>query len=254
MLSGVALILARLWVEIAMMNLRLHEDGTQRLTAEQLRDLVTQIPAARAFSTALLVVFIAAGPAAAIWARRTRGTPPAAPWPRGLAFPSETDRHRLDTEQVLVCRADGVFSSDDALLVAISGCQVPLTPISAVTYWSAQGVAAFSVHGHSGPSLAARWTLTSWAPPLTDCLQAAPDGRSAVLHRAGETVARLVPVPRAAPASSYDVVAPGGGRIATMERFARGWECRTARDLPSSTRRLIIVASRWAEQRYVGAQ
>ena len=63
-LSGVALILARLWVEIAMMNLRLHRDGTQTLTAEQLQDLKAQISAGRAFSTALLVVFIAVGSAA----------------------------------------------------------------------------------------------------------------------------------------------------------------------------------------------
>jgi len=259
-LSGVALILAQLWVEIAMMNLRLHLDGSQTLTADQLQELTANFSAGRAFSTALLVVFIAVGPAAAIWAQRIRSAPPAAPWPRDLAYPSETDRHRLDTEQVLVCRADGVFSADDALLVAISGCQVPLTPISAVTYWSAPGVAAFSVHGHpaaspsarKGPSVGARWTLTSWAPPLTDCLEASPDRECVLLHRASETVARLVPVPRAAPASSYDVIAPGGRRIATMERFSTGWECRTAQDMPPSTRRLIIVASRWAEQRYVG--
>ena len=178
-----------------MMNLRLHRDGTQTLTADQLQELKAHISAGSAFSTALLVVFIAVGPAAAIWAQRIRGAPPAAPWPRGLSFPSETDRHRLDTEQVLVCRADGVFGADDALLVAISGCQVPLTPISAVTYWSAPGscrVLRPRPPGHRRASVGARWTLTSWAPPLTDCLEASPDRECVLLHRASETVARLV--------------------------------------------------------------
>ena len=64
-----------------------------------------------------------------------------------------------------------MFSAEGTLLAAISHRKVAWTEIDSYTYWSARGVAAFSVQIQPPPvvtpagaalSVGARWLITSW--------------------------------------------------------------------------------------------
>jgi hypothetical protein len=288
--AGITLIVACAIVDTGRANHRAFEAGEVAYTAKELDDLKLEIAVAGAASVALYVTLVVAGITALVWSRRSRGVAPTGPWPASLRFPDDDEPgsepsspsaagggpvrslpaphpspvrgHRFEIPPLVICQGDGVLSADGKLLAAISHREVAWTPTEAYTYWSARGVAAFTVQIQTPTALAgpggalavgARWLMTSWDSPLPDHFEVAgPIAAALLLHPAGATPARLVVADRSSDKGLRYTAIDDHQTLATIERRSNGgWECRMYTDLPPTTRRLLCVASLWAERRHI---
>jgi hypothetical protein len=284
-LGGLALMVACLVADIGRAEHR-KLAALRTTTAKQLDDLQTQIAIGDAFAVALYVVVVITAVIAVVWSRRERGVAPTGPWPAKLRFPDDVpgtptppampspsgDEERsvgswlpprvpcrpncpLDIPPVVICQDDGVFDPDGALVAAISHRKVAWTEIDHYTYWSARGVADFSVQvqpphvvlGGGALMSGTRWRLAAWDEPLQAHAEVTVDQSGLVLQGAGVADCRLKLATTTR--SHYAVIDETGRTLATMEQAFPGWKCRMSSDLPLATRRLVCVAALWAEQR-----
>ena len=285
-LAGVALMVACAVMDAGRINRRLLRAGEVSYTADELRELELEIAIAGGTTVALSVTLVLAGVAAGIWSRHGRGVAPSGPWPAALRFPGDDDSGAssrspapyghgraeavgprpspsrpspFDIPPLVVCCHDGVFSADGTLLAAISRRLVAWSELETCTYWSARGVADFSVQiqppavvtaAGGALSAGARWHLTSWESPLPAHVEvAAPGGAELILRSAGTADLRLTAERWLDSGDRYTVIDDHHRPQATMKRSWRRWECRALVDLPITTRRLLCVAALWAERR-----
>ena len=180
-LGGIALLVACAVADIGRKEHR-YQAGRLSTTAKELRDLKSQIAIADGFAVALYVFVVVAGVAAVVWSRRSAVSPRRAV-AEGARFPddvagafvvngpaaavsaggvaasaagSAAPTSPLDIPPVVICRDDGVFSAEGTMLPAISHRKVAWTEIDMYTYWSARGVADFSVQVQPPPVWPAR--------------------------------------------------------------------------------------------------
>jgi hypothetical protein len=286
-LSGIALLVACAVADIGRSE---HKklSSVRTTTAKQLRDLEKQIAIGDGFAVALCLLTAATGVAALAWSRRSRGAAPTGPWPRGLRFPDDVSgtpspstaqvpsadgerppgslpppqapqrlRGPLHIPPVVICRDEGVFDADGTLLLAISHRKVTWTETDFYTYWSARGLADFSVQVQPPPRATgagallsgARWRLVAWEAPLRADVEVSSYEGSVSLQAVGTADCRLIVEER--PRNGYRYVAIDRLRrtLATIEPSWPGWRCEMSADLPLATRRLLCVAALWAEQR-----
>lgn len=264
---------------------RLRRAAELSFMAKQHREWQDQIPVADRCALALYGFVVVGGVAAVVWSRRTRGVAPSGPWPVRLRFPDDVpgagsrspagDRERpvgslpppqaplsrrrpFDIPPVIVCREEGVFTAEETMLLAISHRKVTWTEIDMYTYWSARGVADFSVQVGTPPAIpsagalssGARWPITAWQEPLRANIEVAIDESGLVLHVADMADCRLIADQPSDQGFSYTAVDEHGRTTATIGRSWSGWMCQMSSDLPVTTRRLLCVAACWAEQRY----
>jgi hypothetical protein len=283
-LSGIALIVAWAVIDTGRANRRLLQAGEVSYTAEQLRELETEIVVGGWIAVLLCAALVATGILAAAWSRRSRGIAPDGPWPVAMRFPDDDDpdasrssspadgdrpvmsspvlrvptsRFTLDSPGLVIPGSGGLFSAAGTLLAAISHREVTWTEIDVYTFWSARGVAAFSVQvqlplaGGNALSAGARWRLTSWTSPLADHVEVVePSAAELVLHASGEVKRRLIPCPSIREGRRYLLVDEHDRTVATLERSGRGWTCEMSTELSPVMRRLLCVAPLWAERRY----
>ena len=101
------------------------------------------------------------------------------------------------------------------------------------------------------PESGARWALTSWGTPLlADFREVVPDGAVLVLHAHGMARGQLFEAASSRHGYRYVAVDDDQRTIAELEKTSGGWECRFRTDSCAAARRLICVASLWAEQRH----
>ena len=286
-LGGIALMVACAISDTGRMNHRLLQAGEVSYTAEELHELELEIAIAGAAAVTLYVSLVATGIAAAIWSRRSRGTAPAGPWPATLTFPEDdagsppmpppaangdgplaslpppipgpSGRLPVDMPRLVICRDDGVFTPERARLAAISHRHIAWSAIEAYTFWSARGIAAFSVQiqpprdvpdAGGGLSEGARWALTSWVSPLLAHAEVTLGGAGLILCSADTADSWLIADGRPAKGDRYKVIDEHHRIVATLQRSWPGWECEMSPELPSITRLLLCVASLWAERRH----
>jgi hypothetical protein len=287
-LGGIALMVACAISDTGRMNHRLFQAGEVSYTAEELHELKLEIAIAGAAAVTLYVSLAATGIAAVIWSRRSRGVAPAGPWPARLRFPDDdagsartpppaangdgslaslppplpgpSGRLLVAMPRLVICRDDGVLTPERTRLAAISHRYIAWTAIEAYTFWSARGIAAFSVQiqpprdvpdAGGGLSEGARWALTSWVSPLLAHAEVTLGGGGLILCSAGTTDRWLIADGPSAKGDRYRLIDEHHGAVATLQRSSRGWECEMSTELPSITQLLLCVASLWAERRHL---
>jgi hypothetical protein len=160
---------------------------------------------------------------------------------------------------VVVCRDDGVFDVDGTLLASISHRKVASS--ESYTYWSARGVADFSVlltrpiaSADGGMSIGAWWLIPGWTTPQPLFVDVAQGEADLVLRSSASVECRVIADRQSDQGCSYTVIDEDSRALATIEWSWPGWRCQMSSHVPMTTRRLVCIAALWAERRHKALQ
>ena len=161
----------------------------------------------------------------------------------------------LDHAPVLTVDGQGIRTTNGDLIAATSSRTVPWTPVIVTIYWLGPGVADHTVHlrpgtgGYRRSAVAeGRWTLTSWTAPLVATAEEIGAGPDELVLRDGEDVIGYVR-PTRSDWSRCRVADTNGVTLATIMRSHRKWHCTFSIAATPTVRRLVLVATTWADAR-----
>ena len=244
---GIGLLGAMAVAETGQMNQDLARRGVVTYDADGLRELATEIAIAQLLIVVCALGAVTTGIWAVVAARQERGVAPLTRWPAQLSFPT-TGVGRFDRSPILTILDGRVRDADDELVATVSHRLIPWTSISVSTYWTAPATSDFSVH-----QTGRRWHLTSWRSPLNARLEEdGPGGSGLVLSVADHAVGRVNQKPPSTFGLATSYIARDGANrvIGEISRSRSAWTCSLPPDTPHVTRRLLCVATVWAEHRY----
>ena len=244
---GLTLVTVLLVGDATQANVRRHDTGEHVLSADDLRTEQIWLDVSRVAAIVLtaLTAIATIGTVTVALRHRERARP--GPWTVDEPYVPDADAV-LDRASSWVVSRDRVRDAEGRLVLAVSSRRAASRPAEdTVTYWRGARDASFCVHRRTRDGML-RWSLTSWDRPVSAELVGC--GPHVQLVVDGTALAVVISAPALPAETAFDVVEPSGRRLATLRRTLDGWACQVDDSASGAAKRLVLVATLWAEQRW----